>query len=90
MQIFINNEWRKSASGKTFQTINPATGEAVAEVQEGGKADVDLAVKAAHNAFKLGSEWRTMDASQRGALLHRLADLMERDRLYLAVMINTK
>ncbi|OXA65035.1 aldehyde dehydrogenase, mitochondrial [Folsomia candida] len=82
--IFINNEWRKSSSGKTFKTLNPATGECVVEVQEGNKDDVDLAVKAAQKAFKLGSEWRTMDASYRGVLLHRLADLMERDRLYLA------
>jgi aldehyde dehydrogenase (NAD+) len=82
--IFINNEWRKSVSGKTFKTINPATGEVVAEVQEGDKADVDLAVKAAQQAFAFGSEWRTMDASYRGVLLNRLADLLERDRAYLA------
>ena len=49
------------------------------------QADVDLAVKAAREAFKLGSPWRTMDASKRGDLLNRLADLMERDRHYLAV-----
>ena len=40
---------------------------------------------AAKSAFRLGSRWRTMDASQRGVLLNRLADLMERDRVYLAV-----
>jgi len=82
--IFINNEWCKSVSGKTFNTINPSTGNVICEVQEGDKADVDLAVKAASQAFKLGSPWRTMDASNRGALLNRLADLMERDRVYLA------
>lgn len=49
--------------------------------------DVNKAVKAAQQAFKLGSPWRTMDASQRGNLLNRLADLMERDRVYLAVCI---
>ena len=49
------------------------------------QADVDLAVKAANEAFKLGSTWRTMDASQRGVLINRLADLIERDRHYLAV-----
>jgi hypothetical protein len=42
-------------------------------------------VKAAQNAFQLGSTWRTMNASSRGNLLNRLADLMERDRVYLAV-----
>ncbi|ODM95978.1 Aldehyde dehydrogenase, mitochondrial [Orchesella cincta] len=82
--IFVNNEWRNSASGKTFPTLNPSTGEKIVDIQEGDKADVDAAVKAASNAFKFGSEWRTMDASQRGRLLYRLADLMERDRVYLA------
>ena len=49
------------------------------------QADVDKAVQAASAAFKLGSPWRTMDASQRGRLLYKLADLVERDLQYLAV-----
>ena len=84
-QIFINNEFRNSLSGKTFPTINPSTGEVITQIQEGDKADIDLAVKAARNAFKLGSTWRTLDASKRGQLLHKLADLIERDQHYLAV-----
>ena len=83
-QIFIDNTWQDSVSGKTFPTINPATGEKICDVQEGDKADVEKAVKAAREAFKLGSPWRTMDASQRGRLLHKLADLIERDQEYLA------
>lgn len=83
-QIFINNEWHNSVSGKTFPTINPTTGDVIAQVQEGDKADVDKAVKAAREAFQLGSPWRTMDASDRGLLLYRLADLVERDRTLLA------
>jgi len=82
--IFVNNEWYKSKSGKTFETINPATGEVITEVQYGSKEDVDFAVDAASQAFKLGSPWRTMDASERGRLLYKLADLMERDAAYLA------
>lgn len=82
--IFIDNEWHRSKSGKTFKTANPTTGETIAEVQEGDAADVDVAVEAANKAFQLGSPWRTMNASQRGSLLHKLADLMERDRTYLA------
>ncbi|CAH1277387.1 ALDH1A1 [Branchiostoma lanceolatum] len=84
-QIFINNEWHNSVSGKTFSTFNPATEEKLADVQEGDKADVDKAVAAARAAFKIGSPWRTMDASQRGRLMHKLADLIERERVYLAV-----
>ena len=50
--IFINNEWVESESGRTFQTINPATGEVITEVQEGDKADVNKAVIAATEAFR--------------------------------------
>ena len=73
-----------AVSGKTFPTVNPTTGEKICDVSEGDKADVDKAVAAAKEAFKLGSPWRTMDASRRGVLLNKLADLMERDREYLA------
>jgi len=82
--IFINNEWRKSSSGKTFPVYNPSTGEVIADIEESNKSDVDKAVKAAQEAFKFGSTWRTMNASDRGNLLNKLADLMERDRIYLA------
>ncbi|RWS00878.1 retinal dehydrogenase 1-like protein, partial [Dinothrombium tinctorium] len=83
-KIFINNEWHQSVSGKKFSTFNPAKGEKICEVEEGDKADIDLAVKAALSAFKLGSPWRTMNASERGRLLHKLADLIERDFEYIA------
>ncbi|XP_070570119.1 aldehyde dehydrogenase, mitochondrial-like [Ptychodera flava] len=83
-KIFINNEWHDSVSGKTFPTLNPTTGEKICDVAEGDKADVDKAVVAAREAFDLGSPWRTMDASERGVLLNRLADLIERDREYIA------
>lgn len=83
-KLFINNEWVDAASGKTFETINPSTEEVITNVAEADKVDVDIAVKAANEAFRLGSPWRTMDASERGNLMNRLADLMERDRAYLA------
>uniref|UniRef100_A0A8C5VB07 aldehyde dehydrogenase (NAD(+)) n=1 Tax=Microcebus murinus TaxID=30608 RepID=A0A8C5VB07_MICMU len=85
-QIFINNEWHASVSGKKFAVINPATEEVICHVEEGDKEDVDKAVKAARQAFQIGSPWRTMDASERGRLLYKLADLIERDRLLLATM----
>ncbi|XP_062516345.1 aldehyde dehydrogenase, mitochondrial-like [Corticium candelabrum] len=83
-KILINNEWRDSVSGKTFPTVDPCTGAKICDVAEGDKADVDLAVAAAKKAFALGSDWRRMDASKRGRLLNKLADLIERDREYLA------
>lgn len=86
-QIFINNKWVNSLSGKTFPTINPSTGEKIIEVQEADAADANAAIKAARAAFQLGSVWRSTDASQRGRLLNKLADLIERDHAYLAVSI---
>ncbi|XP_040216961.1 aldehyde dehydrogenase X, mitochondrial [Rana temporaria] len=83
-KLFINNEWHNAVSGRTFPTVDPSTGEIIAHVAEADKNDVDLAVQAAKQAFRLGSPWRAMDASHRGQLLNRLADLIERDRVYLA------
>ncbi|XP_072050599.1 aldehyde dehydrogenase 1A1-like [Amphiura filiformis] len=82
-QVFINNEFVNSVSGKTFVTLNPSTSEKICDVQEGDKADIELAVKAAREAFKLGSTWRRMDASARGRLLLKLADLLDRDAVYI-------
>uniref|UniRef100_A0A4W6D166 Aldehyde dehydrogenase 1 family, member A3 n=1 Tax=Lates calcarifer TaxID=8187 RepID=A0A4W6D166_LATCA len=72
--------------GRTFPTFNPATGVKLCEVEEADKEDVDKAVEAARAARQRGSVWRRMDASSRGRLLHKLADLMERDRLLLATL----
>jgi aldehyde dehydrogenase (NAD+) len=83
--LFINGKWQDSVSGETFPTINPSTGETICQVAEGDKADVDLAVKAARKAFEDGP-WARMNASQRGRLLNRLADLIERDREELAAL----
>jgi aldehyde dehydrogenase (NAD+) len=76
--ILIGDEFRPSVSGKTFQTINPATEEVICEVAEGDAADVDLAVHAARAAFETGP-WSRMDARERGRLMLRLADLAERN-----------
>uniref|UniRef100_A0A8C7H6J1 aldehyde dehydrogenase (NAD(+)) n=1 Tax=Oncorhynchus kisutch TaxID=8019 RepID=A0A8C7H6J1_ONCKI len=84
LQLFINNEWQDAVSKRSFPTINPATGEVICQVAEADKADVDKAVKAAREAFRFGSPWRRMDASDRGLLLSRLADAIERDTAYLA------
>ncbi|XP_023264061.1 aldehyde dehydrogenase family 1 member A3 [Seriola lalandi dorsalis] len=85
-KIFIDNEWHTSRTGRTFPTFNPATGVKICDVEEADKEDVDKAVEAAKAAVQRGSVWRRMDASSRGMLLHKLADLMERDRLLLATL----
>ena len=81
--LLINNRWVPSESGRTFATINPSTGEEICQVAEADKADVDKAVKAARAAFEQGP-WKKMRASERGRLLNRLADLIEKDSETLA------
>jgi len=82
-KLLINNQWTDSKSGKTFPTINPATGEEICQVAEADAPDVDCAVQAARAAFN-GGPWRKMSASERGFLLNRLADLVERNADELA------
>lgn len=84
-ECFIGGRWTPSVSGKTFETINPATEEVIAQVAEGDAADVDLAVEAARDALENGP-WSTMDARDRGRLLYKLADLIEEDLEELAAL----
>ena len=80
----VNNTWHNSESQATFPTLPIQLGEIkTCAVVKGSEEDVVKAVAAAQEAFKLGSLWRTMDVSQRGCLLYKLADLIERDRKYL-------
>lgn len=82
-QLLINNRWVDSQSGQTFATINPSTGEEICKVAAAGAADVDKAVRAARIAFEKGP-WRKLHASERGRLLHNLADLIEKNADELA------
>jgi aldehyde dehydrogenase (NAD+) len=84
-ECFIDGQWRPSVSGKTFETINPATEEVIAQVAEGDAADVDLAAKAARKAFEEGP-WSKMDARDRGRLMNKLADLIEEEADELAAL----
>ncbi|HEX5422473.1 MAG TPA: aldehyde dehydrogenase family protein [Candidatus Acidoferrales bacterium] len=76
-KILINGKWTESASGKTFPTFDPATGEVLSQVAEGDREDIDRAVKAARAAFETGP-WSKMTASERGRAIWRLADLLEK------------
>lgn len=76
-QLLIDGKWVNSVSGRTFETINPTNGEVITHVQEGEKADVDKAVRAARKAFDHGP-WRKMNARERGRLIYKLADLIEK------------
>jgi len=81
----IDNKWVDPVEGGSFETLNPATGEVIAQVAAGTAADVDKAVKAARRALESGP-WNTMDAADRGRLLYKLADLVERDAEELAAL----
>jgi aldehyde dehydrogenase (NAD+) len=74
--MLIGGKWVDSQSGNAFETINPATGEVICRVAEGDKADIDEAVKSARKAFESGP-WSKTSASDRGRLLHKLADAVE-------------
>ncbi|RHZ51367.1 hypothetical protein CDV55_100327 [Aspergillus turcosus] len=75
--LFINNEFVKGVDGKTFETINPSTEESIVAVHEATEKDVDIAVATARKAFE--GAWRQVTPSDRGRMLIKLADLMERD-----------
>ncbi len=83
--LVIGGKWLDSVSGKTFPTINPATGQTICQVAEGDKADVDLAVKAARKAFEEGP-WPKMSPAERGKLINKLADLIEKNQEELAAL----
>ncbi|MGH3253477.1 MAG: aldehyde dehydrogenase family protein, partial [Trebonia sp.] len=74
-QLFINGQWADAASGKTFETPNPATGAALASVAEGDAADIDRAVRAARTAFDDGP-WGRITPSERGRIIWRIGDLI--------------
>src|ERR1700678_2786671 len=75
-KMLINGKWVDAASGKTFATYNPATGEVLARVAEGDREDIDRAVKSARAAFEIG-RWSQLTASERGRAIWKLADLLE-------------
>ncbi len=75
--LFIANEWLSAEGGKTFLTYNPCTGEAIAEMAYASVNDTRKAIDAADAAFRSGC-WSGLSTEQRGAYLHRVADIMER------------
>jgi aldehyde dehydrogenase (NAD+) len=84
-KLLINNQFVDPSDGGTFDTYNPATGEALAKVAAASAKDVDKAVKAARKALDSGP-WATMDAVDRGRLMFKLADFIERDAEKLAAL----
>ena len=78
-KLLINGQW-SDGSGKAFDTINPATGEVLTQVADASAHDVDQAVIAARKAFDdTAGPWRKMSASDRGKILWKIADLLEKN-----------
>jgi betaine-aldehyde dehydrogenase len=81
-QMYIDGQWADAVSGRTFEAMNPATGEAMARVPDAAAADVDRAVSAARRAFDEG--WRDVTAQERGRVLFRLAEAVRKRTKELA------
>ena len=77
-QLLIDGKWVNAESGLTFSTHNPATGEVLCEVASGDKPDIDRAVQAARRAFDAGP-WKRLTPSERGRMIWKLADLLEKN-----------
>ena len=84
-RLYIDGRWRAAESGETLPVLDPSTGRPLAEVAAGGKADIDAAVRAAHKAFH-GGPWPSLSHAERGRLIYRLADLVERDADEIALL----
>ena len=85
--LLIDGEWVDAASGKTFETLNPATEESLGRVAHGAAEDIELAVGAARRCFDdERSDWRRMTPSDRGKVIHRIGDLIERHADELAML----
>src|ERR1700726_1175937 len=74
-KLFINGQWIDAASGKTFETPNPPTGDTPAKIAEGDAEDINRAVRAARAAFEDGP-WGRMTPSERGRIIWRIGDLI--------------
>jgi acyl-CoA reductase-like NAD-dependent aldehyde dehydrogenase len=85
IKMLIGGQWVEAASGKTFDTFNPANGQVLAKVVEGDAEDINRAVAAARKAFESGP-WPKLTPSQRGRLLWKVAELIEKNAEELALV----
>ncbi|MGH9782484.1 MAG: aldehyde dehydrogenase family protein, partial [Candidatus Acidiferrales bacterium] len=76
-KLLIGGKWVDAASGKTYSTVNPATGETLTQIADADAHDADAAVEAARRAFESGP-WLEMSASDRGRILWKIGDLIDK------------
>ena len=84
-KLFLGGKWVESAAGKTFKTMNPASGEPLAEVYEADEKDADLAVQCARETFDKG-DWARLNAAERAKILWKVAELVEKNIDELAAL----
>ena len=82
--LYLNGQWVPSSSGRSFQTINPATGEILASFAEGNEKDVEKAAEAAFDAFNV---WRQFPAPKRGEILLKAAMIMRKRKDELGMLV---
>lgn len=85
-KLYIDGEWKESSSGAKVETLNPATGEVLAEVTQATEEDVNAAVAAAKKSFYETREWRDMDSQTRSDFILKIADAMDAVRDELAML----
>lgn len=83
--LYIDGQWRAARSDRVREILNPADASVLTTVSEGERVDSEAAIAAARRAFDAG-EWRRTTATERGRLLDRVADLLQRDRREIALM----
>jgi acyl-CoA reductase-like NAD-dependent aldehyde dehydrogenase len=86
-RILIGGKWVSSQSGKTFQSLNPATEQALGRFQSGNENDINQAVDAAEQAFE---GWSSTPAPKRGEILFRMASLLRQEKESLAKLVSTE
>jgi aldehyde dehydrogenase (NAD+) len=84
-KMYINGKWVESSNGRVLDVINPADGNVLYQIPRGQKEDVDRAIKAARFAFE-SEEWQTLKPHERGRVLHKMSELIFRDKEELAKM----
>jgi aldehyde dehydrogenase (NAD+) len=84
-KLFIGGKWMDAAAGKTYATVNPATGEAITLIADADARDADAAVQAARKSFESGP-WPGMSAADRSKILWKLGDLIEKNIEELATL----
>jgi len=82
-KLYYDGRFVAARSGATFEVVDPSTEEIIAQVASAGEEDVDAAVQAAYRQYSEG-DWSRMNGAERGRLLYRLADLIERDKEIIA------